>query len=252
MSSRIASEPIVWWKAAAGIVAVALLAEAVPNLGAMLALAFIRLLRLPVTHGGNLPWLYWQHAGQFVVALVAIAVVRRLVPTDYGLHPPRGRSYVGAAVAWGVVFGVLMTVVDYWPSLMGGTRPDAGFPLTPRNVGGWLVFEGVYVGPTEEVPFRALLVPLLMALFPARLRIGRFDMAWAGLIVAVLFALLHASSFATQPLAQALGQQVYAFALGVLYAYWLEKSGSIVAPIVGHNVSDVVEYLLLFGWIALP
>jgi len=42
---------------------------------------------------------------------------------------------------------------------------------------------------------------------------------------------------------------LYAFALGVLYAYWLEKSQSVVAPIVGHNVSDVVEYGLLFLWI---
>jgi hypothetical protein len=46
-----------------------------------------------------------------------------------------------------------------------------------------------------------------------------------------------------------LGQQIYAFALGVLYAYWLEKSQSILAPIVGHNVGDVVEYAILFLWV---
>jgi hypothetical protein len=37
----------------------------------------------------------------------------------------------------------------------------------------------------------------------------------------------------------------------VLYAYWLEKSESVVAPIVGHNVSDVVEYLILFAWLGV-
>jgi len=68
--------------------------------------------------------------------------------------------------------------------------------------------------------------------------------------VALLFALLHATNFATREWPQALGQQIYAFALGVLYAYWLEKSRSIVAPIVGHNAGDVVEYGLLFAWIA--
>jgi hypothetical protein len=36
----------------------------------------------------------------------------------------------------------------------------------------------------------------------------------------------------------------------VLYAYWLEKSRSIIAPIIGHNVSDGVEYVLVFLWIA--
>jgi hypothetical protein len=44
----------------------------------------------------------------------------------------------------------------------------------------------------------------------------------------------------------ALGQQIYAFASGVHYAYWLEKSQSVIAPIIGHNASDVVEYALLF------
>ncbi len=39
-------------------------------------------------------------------------------------------------------------------------------------------------------------------------------------------------------------------ALGVLYAYWLEKSKSVLAPIVGHNVSDATEYALLFLMVA--
>jgi uncharacterized protein len=39
--------------------------------------------------------------------------------------------------------------------------------------------------------------------------------------------------------------------LGILYAYWLEKSKSVVAPIIGHNFSDVVEYLILFAWLGL-
>jgi len=39
---------------------------------------------------------------------------------------------------------------------------------------------------------------------------------------------------------------VNGFALGILYAYWREKSGSVLAPIIGHDVSDVVEYALVF------
>jgi membrane protease YdiL (CAAX protease family) len=61
---------------------------------------------------------------------------------------------------------------------------------------------------------------------------------------------MHASSFDTRAWEQALGQQVYALALGVLFAYSLEKSRSIVAPMIGHPFSDVVEQLLVFLWIA--
>ncbi|MGH6870115.1 MAG: CPBP family intramembrane glutamic endopeptidase [Rhizomicrobium sp.] len=197
----------------------------------------------------GLPGLYVQHGFQLAVALAFILVLKRLVPADYGLHMPRGKSYVRAAVLWGLFFGVLMTMVDYAPQLLAHTKPDPGFPLTPGNVAGWTFFEGVYVGPTEEIPFRAVLVTYLATTMPLRLKIGRYDMYWAGIVVALLFALLHANNFDTRNWPEALGQQFYAFALGVLYAYWLEKSRSVVAPIVGHNVGDVVEYFILFAWI---
>ena len=51
-----------------------------------------------------------------------------------------------------------MTVVDYAPELLACAHPVLNCPLTTYNVTGWLFFEGVYVGPTEEIPFLALLV----------------------------------------------------------------------------------------------
>jgi uncharacterized protein len=79
---------------------------------------------------------------------------------------------------------------------------------------------------------------------------SRGIMNWAGVIVALIFALLHAANFSLRAWPLALGQQIYALVLGVLYAYWLEKSRSVLAPIIGHNVSDGVEYAIVFLWIA--
>jgi hypothetical protein len=228
---------------------IALLGYGLPLLAAYGAFFSSKIFHTASPYGPTLPWLYMQHAFQLLVALIAIAILKYLVPADYGLHLPRGKSYVLPAILWGVFFGVLMTVVDYAPQLIAHTKPDPGFPLTPSNVWGWLFFEGVYVGPTEEIPFRALLVTYLATTMPGKLRIGRFDMNWAGVIVALVFALLHATNFSLRAWPEALGQQFYAFALGVLYAYWLEKSKSVVAPIIGHNVGDVVEYIILFVWV---
>ena len=232
------------------ILVTAFLGFALPYLAAYTAVIGTHFLNMPSPRGPLLPWLYSQHAFQLVWALIAIAILKRVVPADYGLHWPREKTYIGAAILWGVFFGVLMTVVDYAPQLMAHTKPQLGYPLTQGNVTGWLFFEGVYVGPTEEIPFRALLVTYLAATMPGKLRLGRFDMNWAGIIVALIFALLHAANFSLRAWPQALGQQIYAFALGVLYAYWLEKSKSVVAPIIGHNVGDVVEYAILFLWVA--
>ena len=228
------------------------LAIGVPAAGGFLTVGASRLLHLHVQPGANLPWLYMQHAGQLLVALLVIAILKyRFVPADYGLHLPRGKTYVWPAILWGVLFGVLMTVVDYAPRIIAHAAVVPHISQNPANFWGWMVFEGVYVGPTEEIPFRALLVTYLMATMPGRLRLGRFEMSWAGVIVAVMFALLHATNFATRAWAAALGQQFYAFALGVLYAYWLEKSRSVLASCIGHNVGDVFESVLAFVWLGV-
>ena len=233
------------------IIVIIVLGTGLPILAAILAQIAIRLLHLPVTPGANAPWLYVHHTAQLLLALIAIVVAKRVVPGDYGLHLPRGKTYVRAAVLWGLFFGVLMTVVDYLPQILARTAPHLDYALTTPNVLAWLGFEGIYVGPTEEIPFRALLVTYLAAAMPGRIRFFRYNMNAAGVIIALIFALAHASSFSTEPWAFALGQQIYAFVLGVLYAYWLEKSRSVLAPAVGHNVSDVTEYALLFLMVAL-
>jgi uncharacterized protein len=232
------------------LLVVVALGVGIPYLAAYLAFFSSRIFGTPSPRGPTLPWLYMQHAVQFLLAVVAIGIAKRYVPADYGLHWPRQKTYILPAVLWGALFGLIMTLVDYAPQLIAHHRPDPGFPLTATNVAGWLFFEGVYVGPTEEIPFRALLVTYLAVTMPGRLRLGRFEMNWAGVIVALIFALLHATNFKLRAWPLALGQQLYAFALGVLYAYWLEKSKSVVAPIIGHNVGDVVEYALMFLWVA--
>jgi membrane protease YdiL (CAAX protease family) len=68
--------------------------------------------------------------------------------------------------------------------------------------------------------------------------------------IAIMFALAHVLSFATEPWPVALGQQLYAVTLGILYAWLRETSGSLLAPIIAHSLSDFVEsaaVLVLFG-----
>jgi len=204
--------------------------------------------RLGPQRAASIPFLfgYVSHAVMLGMALVLIVALSRGRISEYGLQWPKGRSHVVAALAWGAFFGVLMTAVDYLPQILARSPPRQDLPLTTRGIVGWMFAEAVYIGPTEEVPFRGVLQTFLMQRTTGRVRLGRFDMHVAGVILAVLFALAHLSTFWTGRFWMAMGQQIYAFALGVLYAYWREKSGSLLAPIVGHDASDGVEYALLF------
>ncbi len=204
--------------------------------------------RMGMDRSMAMPWLahYIDHAVMLVIALVLAAWLSKGHVSEYGLQRPKSKSYVLAAIAWGAFFGVLMTLVDYLPQILVHTSPPDRLSLTATSLAGWLGFEGIIVGFTEEIPFRGLLQTFLMQRTSGRIRILNFDMHIAGVILAMLFALAHITSFWEKSFWLASGQQVYAFALAILYAYWREKSDSLLAPIIGHNVSDGVEYALMF------
>jgi uncharacterized protein len=196
------------------------------------------------------PVLTIAEAFEFGFALLGIAVARRfLKDATFGIRWPPGRTRVGLAVVWGVLFGIIMLIVDHSGDLMSGVT------LGPRahtavDIAGWLLFELLLVGLCEETLFRGLLLGVLQALSPSRLRIRKFSISTAGVTIAIMFALAHVLSFATQPWPVALGQQLYAVTLGILFAWLRENSGSLLAPIIAHSLSDFVEtaaVLLLFG-----
>lgn len=195
-----------------------------------------------------MPWLalFLNHAVMLVLAIGLIAWLSKGKLADYGLQWPKSKRYVASSLLWGAAFGVLMTVVDYFPQILRHLPPPENLSLAGSSVGAWLFFEGIFVGPTEEIPFRGLLQTFLMQRTSGRVRLWNYDMHVAGIILALMFALAHLTSFWTENFWLALGQQIYAFALGILYAYWREKSGSLLAPILGHNLSDGVEYVLMF------
>lgn len=228
------------------------LAIGIPIAGGLMAWGASYLLHLRVDVGEHVGWLYMLHTGMLIVSLLIIAILKyRLVPADYGLHWPRGKTYIGPALAWGAFFGVLTMLIDYAPQIIAHTRSDPARAPSGAVLWARILFEGLYVGPTEEIPFRGLLVTYLTVSMPGTLRMGRYEISGAGVIVAVLFALMHATTFATGHWVEAIGQQFYAFVLGILYAYWLEKSRSVVAASIGHNVGDLVAYLIAFLWLGI-
>jgi hypothetical protein len=197
----------------------------------------------------RLGWLTAQHTVLLILGLVSIVIAKWIVPADYGLDLQDERSYVAVALLWGIIFGVLLALIDAAPSLLAHVPPKLD-PTQTSNVPGWLAYNGLYVGTTEEIPFRALVVTYLSTTMPGTWRIGRYTMNAAGLVAAFIYA-VSVAGFLTAPLLVALAQFVCQFALAALYAYWQEKSRSVIAPIIGHNVSSVTEYALMLGLVTL-
>jgi hypothetical protein len=105
-------------------------------------------------------------------------------------------------------------------------------------------------GFAEETIFRGLLVGMLVVLVPGRLRIGRIDLPIAGYIVSLLFGIAHWESFVNDPPHLAIAQQLYAFVWGLLYVWLMERSKSLLAPIIAHGVGNTVEVGIVMWMIA--
>ena len=184
---------------------------------------------------------------QTLACLVAIAAMRRVLPQapTYLRWPARGRSLAGLALAIGIGMGLLMLVADYWPRLAAHRAPG-GYDTSPTGAAGWIVVMACS-GLCEEPIFRGLLVGLLTALVPGRVRVGRVDLPLAGVLVAALFGLAHYESFLVDPLPLAIAQQLYAFAFGLVYVWLMERSRSLLAPAIAHGVGDAVEVAAVIG-----
>jgi len=191
-------------------------------------------------------------AFQALLGLAGIAIAKRLVPEiDAHLRWPPGRTYAGLALLIGVAMGLAMLIADYWPELLSQTPPSMQYSATPLDSAGYLLGM-LTTGLAEETIFRGLLVGLLVVLVPGRVRIGAVDLPVAAYIVALLFALAHWQSFVVNPFHQALAQQTYAFVWGLVYVWLMERSRSLLAPIVAHGVGNFTEVgiivLLVAAW----
>lgn len=201
------------------------------------------------TDWADRPWIFVAMAIllQGVVGLLAILAMRRVVPrAEAYLRWPSGRSLAGLALAIGIGMGVVMLVADYWPQMIAGTPPD-DYTTVPVDAAGW-IFAMAITGLAEETIFRGFMVGLLVAFMPQRVKIGGIDLPLAAFVIAAMFAVAHWRSFVVSPFHLALAQQIYAIVWGLIYVWLMERSRSLLAPIIAHGTGNAVEVGLVILW----
>lgn len=146
---------------------------------------------------------------------------------------------------------MLVTLFRYAPNLIAHAPPPPDHPLGAASFAGWTLFEGVYVGPTEEVLFRSLLMGLLSGAGLGVLRLGRLRLSGTTIVAALLFGAAHFAGVTAAPWWQNEFQIVDAIVLGLIYGYWFERSRSLVVPAVAHNATDLLATWASFGLAAI-
>jgi membrane protease YdiL (CAAX protease family) len=125
------------------------------------------------------------------------------------------------------------------------------YDLTTSNIISDLFFDFVITGLSEEILFRGLIMGLLLKAWQGFLGTGRPGISLAGIFAAVLFSpayigidwqALEIAYF--NPL-----QLVFSMRLGLFYAFMMDKSNSLLGPVIAHGASDglitVINLMLL-------
>jgi membrane protease YdiL (CAAX protease family) len=198
----------------------------------------------------GLAHLFVHHGLQAAMSFAAILLWSGLPSADFGLRRAK-LSDVSSATRWALTVAALATALTYIPNVLSHTPPHPVHPADLGSLAGWTLFEGVYVGPTEEILFRSLLIGLLSRAGLPGFRLARVRLSGATVIAALLFGAAHYAGVTTAPWWQSAFQIGYAIVLGLIYGYWFERSRSLLAPAVAHNATDLFATWVAFGFAAV-
>ena len=193
-----------------------------------------------------LAYLFFQHGTQALLSLLAMACIQRFIKADFGMRWPSKLGPIAWAGLLSSAIFAAFTLVAYLPNLVTHQRPPIPHPLNPISILGWSLFQGGFVGPTEEVLFRSLLVGYLAAELPGFIRLRWVNLSWATALAALLFGLAHLPGNLDAPWWQNAFRVTYSFVLGMGYGYWFERSRSLVVPSIAHNITDLAALFVGF------
>jgi len=112
----------------------------------------------------------------------------------------------------------------------------SSFRLDAVSLETWL-YQATAPGISEELAFRGVLLALADRVYGVRAAIFGASIGWGGLLVTALFVLLHLSSHNT-----VLGLTVGVLPAALLYLWLRVRSGSLLLPIVVHNLWNLSVY----------
>jgi uncharacterized protein len=191
---------------------------------------------LLLAHGS---WLhYWNHhLAQMAIALALIGILTRGRLRAAGLNLANARESVRLLTTgfFPVLLMLLIAGHTIVPIVQGVPPERFAAGVRAMDVVGLMIFSWVIVGLSEEVVFRGFFQTALARFWHGSAMLFGVPVPVAGLLAAAIFTLAH-DSF--RPMSADPRQLVLAFVLGVYYAVAYFRTGSLLAPIIAHNLVD--------------
>ena len=199
-----------------------------------------------------------HHVFQAVIAFAVILVLSLLFRkslSEFGFNSNAFRYSIRSVLIFSGVWFVFQMAASILVSHLTGLDASLAYPLTLRNFTGNFLFELLLSGTSEEILFRAMTIPPMLGFFRTFLR--REPVAWGAAIgVATLTFTLAHISFNLNPFTIThlnIAQLITCVVFGVYYGLLMKKTGSILGPMLAHNLLNgvvTISALIMTLWSA--
>jgi uncharacterized protein len=183
-------------------------------------------------------WLSIRHLIQLIIVLLIMFVISKFKKIDF--HLGFGNKEIGISyLKKFMLFFSIYTVGAFLLIILTGGFQSFPFPLVPRNIIGYLGFQLLLTGPSEEIIFRAFAITMFGLLFSNRVFKGKISAA--NLYAAIIFGIAHIYiAFSPFEISYSIMQVFLAIGLGIFYGDCYEKSKSVIYPIIMHSFTNVL------------
>ena len=176
------------------------------------------------------------HVPQFLIPFIIILYITKGRPSHYGFNlredPPEFTH--GRMLIIGIFSGFLMSI-KYCIQIVKGLPLDVPQPVTPINIFGYMTFQWIVVGCSEETMFRGLIQTYLMEKLEGETKIGGHRFHIGTVIAAIFWGCFHIINILTMPLSAAVFTVVMTTPIGLLMGYAYQRTGSLLTTILVHN-----------------
>lgn len=187
---------------------------------------------------GAFMWISVHHIVQAIIILLLVIILSKVSHVKYYLgfgNKDVGMNYLKKFL---VIFSVY-AVIAYIITIISGTFQPFQYSLNARNISGYIGFQLLLSGPSEEFIFRAFSISMFVFFITER-RLNK-HLSYAVLFSAIIFGIAHVGiSFNPFSISYSIFQVGYAIVLGYFYGDCYEKSKSFVYPMIMHSFTNVV------------
>jgi len=196
------------------------------------------------------------HVPQFVIPFSIILYMSDGAPARYGFNlnedPPefshRKMLFIG------LLSGLVLSV-RYIVQIVNGLSLDIPEPVDFFNVLGYLGFQWIVVGLSEETMFRGLIQTYLMDNLEGSVNIAGHGVHIGTVVAALFWGGFHLINVLNMPLGSAVLTVLITTPIGLLLGYAYQRTGSLFTTILVHNTLfgvpltiGYILYLMSFNW----